>query len=202
MASNAAPAQSSPLAQNDSSAPPNPPPNASAAPKNAAPTTTGEKKLTPKELKEKKKAEKAARRAESKASAPTPVPAKQQQKKQQQGGKKGAEGIVKTIYVTGNEKPGAKGKEAIKEIVEVCTDSAKDRGLVGLLRDLEHDQAEKKKIAQFGIENAHPDVHAAILTLGMQINKRVVAGSTARCLGFLLAIKRVHLPLPLFSSKL
>ena len=141
------------------------------------------------------KAEKAARRAETKATAPPPTPTKQQPKKQQ-GGKKGAEGIVKTIYVTGNEKPGAKGKEVIKEIVEVCTDSAKDRGLVGLLRDLEHDQAEKKKMPQFGIDNAHPDVHAAILTLGMQINKRVVAGSTARCLGFLLAIKRVYISTP------
>lgn len=173
--------------------PANPPPAKALEP---AAASAEEKKLSPKELKEKKKAEKAARRAQTKVVPPQAVvkqqQAQQQQKKQPQGGKKGAEGVVKTIYVSGQEKPGAKGNEVVKEVVaEICTDSAKDRGLVGLLRDLEHGQTGKKKLPVFGIDKAHPDVHAAILTLGMQINKRVIAGSSARCLGFLLAIKRV-----------
>lgn len=180
----------SPAAPADPSAPS---PAAATAPATTTPAApTEEKKLSPKELKEQKKAEKAARRAESKTTAPPQRgPPKPQQPKKQQG-KKGAEGVVKTIYVTGNEKPSSKIQAVVKETIEIPAETARDRGLVGLLRDLEHDQTGKKKYPVFGIHNAHPDVHAAILTLGMQINKKVLTGSSARCLGFLLAIKRVR----------
>lgn len=151
-------------------------------------------KLTAKQLKEQKKAEKAARRADTKAATGAPPP-------QQTGPQKGEKnappttqssvvtaatggGIVKTIYPTN---PAA---VVVKE-VEVIVETGRDNGLVGLLKDLAVEQQDKKKAAVFGIGNAHPDVHPAILTLGMQINQYVLVGSTARCLGFLLAMKRV-----------
>jgi hypothetical protein len=153
----------------------------------------GEAKLSGKELKEKKKAEKAARRLQTKAAAPPAAAQKQQLKTPTKGGKKGAaqDGPVSTIRL-GAEKPGAKVTAPSKEVEPaVVVETARDRGLVGLLKDLELEQSEKKKKPVFGIDSAHPEVHPAILTLGMQINKRIVAGSTARCMGFLLAIKRV-----------
>lgn len=91
---------------------------------------------------------------------------------------------MKTIYPTN---PSA---IVVKE-VEVVVETGRDNGLVGLLKNLAVEQQDKKKAAVFGIGNAHPDVHPAILTLGMQINQYVLAGSAARCLGFLLAMKRV-----------
>lgn len=152
-------------------------------------------KLTAKQLKEQKKAEKAARRADTRAATGVPPP---QQTGPQKGEKNAAPatqanaataatggGIVKTIYPTN---PAA---VVVKE-VEVIVETGRDNGLVGLLKNLAVEQQDKKKAAVFGIGNAHPDVHPAILTLGMQINQYVLVGSTARCLGFLLAMKRVY----------
>ncbi|PWW79408.1 nagb/rpia/CoA transferase-like protein [Tuber magnatum] len=59
------------------------------------------------------------------------------------------------------------------------------------MRELEIEQHEKKKKPAFGINNAHPDVHPAILTLGVQMNQFILVGSSARCLGFMLAMKRL-----------
>lgn len=131
-------------------------------PKPQPPAADGTK-LTAKQLKEQKKAEKAARRADTRAVTG---------------------GIVKTIYPTGPA-------PVVVEEVEVVVERLRDNGLVGLLKDLAVEQQDKKKTTVFGIGNAHPNVHPAILTLGMQINQYVLAGSTARCLGFLLAMKRV-----------
>lgn len=181
-----------------------------AAPVAAASSADGEKKLTPKELKEKKKAEKAARRAGTKATAGALPPAQTGPKPKDapaaskggvaaaKGGSKasaqqpaaGSGGIVKTIYVTTGGAGSQPAKTVAKE-VEVVVEPAKDRGLVGLLKDLSVEQNEKKKGPVFGLGHAHVDVHPAILTLGMQINQYVLAGSSARCMGFLLAMKRV-----------
>ncbi|KAI5837060.1 hypothetical protein DFP73DRAFT_620508 [Morchella snyderi] len=174
--------------------------------KTAAPAAAagdGGRELTPKELKEKKKAEKAARRAETKGTsgAPPSVQAGHKPKEASvstKGGAKttvqqpvaGSGGIVKTIYVTSGGSGNQPAKTIAKE-VEVIVEPAKDRGLVGLLRDLSVEQNEKKKGPVFGLGHAHVDVHPAILTLGMQINQYVLSGSTARCIGFLLAMKRV-----------
>ncbi|CCX10029.1 hypothetical protein FPQ18DRAFT_294896 [Pyronema domesticum] len=159
------------------------------------------KQLTGKELKELKKAEKAARRQQSKG-AEGAAPAKEgkgkpDQKKgqlQHKGGKKqGADGPVITLRL-GAEAPTKKGGPAIpQKEVEAIVVKPQLSGLVALLRDIEVEQDEKKKrnSNDFGIEIAHSDVHPAILTLGMQINKRIIVGSSARCMGFLLAIKRV-----------
>jgi translation initiation factor eIF-2B subunit delta len=159
------------------------------------------KQLTGKELKELKKAEKAARRQQSKG-AEGAAPAKEgkgkpEQKRgqqQQKGGKKqGADGPVITLRL-GAEAPTRKGGPATpQKEVETTVVKPQLSGLVALLRDIEVEQDEKKKrnSNDFGIEIAHSDVHPAILTLGMQINKRIIVGSSARCMGFLLAIKRV-----------
>lgn len=150
-------------------------------------------KLTTKQLKEQKKAEKAARRADTKAATGAPPPQQTGPQRSEKHTSSPAHvtasaivggGIVKTIYPTNPATVVAKEVEAVVA-------PARDNGLVGLLRDLAVDQQDKKKAAVFGIGNAHPDVHPAILTLGMQINQYVLAGSTARCLGFLLAMKRV-----------
>ncbi|KAF8538129.1 hypothetical protein BDD12DRAFT_843804 [Trichophaea hybrida] len=178
------------------------------------PPPSTEKALTPKELKEKKKAEKLARRQQNKAAAPDPSAPKQQQQQQQKGqqqqqkgqqqqpkgqqqqpkgGKKiPQDGPVSTIRL-GAIGPGttAKASPAVVKEAEVAAEPPRATGLVGLLKDLESEQNEKKKKPVFGIDNAHPDVHPAILTLGMQINKHVIVSSSARCMGFLLAIKRV-----------
>ncbi|KAI5807127.1 hypothetical protein EDC01DRAFT_638252 [Geopyxis carbonaria] len=172
---------------------------AAAKPSDSAAEATGEKPLTAKELKEKKKAEKAARRVQNKAEVPQAQqkpqnkpqqkPTKAEKQQQQKTHKKNASrSIVETVYV---DQSGKQVKEVTKEGVEVVTLPAKDMGLVGLLHELELEQNEKKKKPIFGIDNAHVDVHPAILTLGMQINQRTISGSSARCMGFLLAIKRL-----------
>jgi len=104
------------------------------------------------------------------------------------------DGPVSTIRL-GASGPGtaAKASPAVVKEAEVVAEQPRAAGLVGLLKDLESERDEKKKKPVFGIDNAHPDVHPAILTLGMQINKHVIVGSSARCMGFLLAIKRVPL---------
>lgn len=155
---------------------------------------TDSSKLTAKQLKEQKKAEKAARRADTKAATGAPPPQQTGPQRSEKHSSPPAHvpasaivggGIVKTIYPTNPA-------TVVAKEVEVVVAPARDNGLVGLLRDLAVDQQDKKKAAAvFGIGNAHPDVHPAILTLGMQINQYVLAGSTARCLGFLLAMKRV-----------
>ncbi|KAL7274548.1 hypothetical protein RUND412_002546 [Rhizina undulata] len=178
--------------------------NKMSTPKPSAPAaeSSASKPLTAKELKEKKKAEKAARRAQTKGDVGVPQKSQQQQApkvdqkdsnavkgQSQQKGKKGTpEGIVKTIYVS--ETPPSASKKIAKETGGV-EEAPKDLGIVGLLKDLEVEQNEKKKKAIFGIDNAHSDVHPAILSLGMQINKHILVGSAARCLGFLLAMQRV-----------
>jgi translation initiation factor eIF-2B subunit delta len=166
-------------------------------PKPAADDT---KKLSAKELKEKKKAEKAARREQNKAagsSGPPATPSKspKQQQLQQKGSKKPAQdGPVTTIRL-GIGAPSKAVAAAAATAAKEEPAEPKYHGLVGLLKELESEQNEKKKKPQqFGIDVAHPDVHPAILTLGMLINKREIVGSTARCLGFLLAIKRVGSP--------
>ncbi|KAG0644100.1 hypothetical protein HOY80DRAFT_997213 [Tuber brumale] len=160
----------------------------------SAPTEPG--KLSAKELKEKKKREKSERRQQAKSDAPaTPQrPQKPQPpKKEVQGkGKKGAQptvahdsGIVKTIYSQQPSKAPAGGKEQEAAL------GTRDKDLLGLMKELEIEQHEKKKKPVFGINNAHPDVHTAILTLGVQMNQFILVGSSARCLGFMLAMKRL-----------
>jgi len=155
-------------------------------------------KLSAKELKEKKKREKAERRQQAKSDAPaTPQrpPKPQPPKKEAQGkGKKGAQptaahdsGIVKTIYSQQSSKVLAGGK------VPEAALGARDKDLPSLMKELEIEQHEKKKKPLFGVGSAHPDVHPAILTLGVQMNQFILVGSSARCLGFMLAMKRVGL---------
>ena len=155
-------------------------------------------KLSAKELKEKKKRDKAERRQQAKSDTPaTPQrpPKPQPPKKEAQGkGKKGAQptaahdfGIVKTIYSQQSSKVLAGGK------VPEAALGARDKDLPGLIKELEIEQHEKAKKPLFGINNAHPDVHPAILTLGVQMNQFILVGSSARCLGFMLAMKRVGL---------
>lgn len=156
-------------------------------------------KPSSKELKEQKKREKAERRQQAKndsASTPQRPQKPQQQKKEPQNKGKGGRsasgglgqesGIVKTIYShQPSPKPsGTKDQDTKREV--------KDKDLVGLLKDLENEQNEKKKKVVFGLCNAHPDVHPAILTLGVQMNQFTLVGSTARCLGFMLGMKRVR----------
>jgi len=155
-------------------------------------------KLSAKELKERKKRERAERRQQAKSDAPaTPQrpPKPQPPKKEAQGkGKKGVQptaahdsGIVKTIYSQQSSKVLAGGR------VPEAALRAGDKDLPGLMKELEIEQHEKKKKPLFGINNAHPDVHPAILTLGVQMNQFILVGSSARCLGFMLAMKRVGL---------
>ncbi|KAG0127073.1 hypothetical protein HOY82DRAFT_614045 [Tuber indicum] len=170
-------------------------PSASSSMKtSSAPTEPG--KLSAKELKEKRKREKADRRQQAKSNTPaTPQrPQKPQPpKKEVQGkGKKGVQptvahdsGIVKTIYSQQPSKIPAGGRE--QETVL----GTRDKDLLGLMKELEIEQHEKKKKPVFGINNAHPDVHPAILTLGVQMNQFILVGSSARCLGFMLAMKRL-----------
>jgi len=167
----------------------------------AAPATSAaatEKKLSPKELKEGKKAEKAAKRAQNKEAGSSGGAGAGEKGKEAaaaaaKGGKKQSEGPVSTIRI-GSSTPKAKQAAIAAKEAEAAAKEAeavREHGLVGLLRDMEVEQNGKKKKQVFGIDNAHPDVHPAIITLGMQINKNVIVGSSARCMGFLLAIKRV-----------
>lgn len=152
------------------------------------PKPAPEKALTPKELKDKKKAEKQARREQTKARV-TPAQHQQQAKKKITSQQ---DGPVSTIRLGTNAPPSKRDLPVIVKEVPVETPAEpRDMGLVGILKDIESEQNGKKKNRIFGIENAHPDVHPAILTLGIQINKNVIVGSSARCLAFLVAIKRV-----------
>ncbi|RPA98101.1 nagb/rpia/CoA transferase-like protein [Choiromyces venosus 120613-1] len=170
-------------------------PSASGSAKSPSPASEPGK-LSAKELKEKKKREKAERRQQAKSDTPaTPQrPQKlQPPKKEAQGkGKKGVQstavhdsGIVKTIYSQQPSKAPAGGREQEAII------GTRDKDLPSLMKELEIEQHEKKKKPVFGINNAHPDVHPAILTLGVQMNQFLVVGSSARCLGFMLAMKRL-----------
>lgn len=156
--------------------------------------------LSGKALKELKKKEKADKRAQAKAAAGKPAVSESTGGQQQnQGGKRsqqkkgGQKGPVQTICINDDKQAESGAVKVIEKIVEVPAPE-KGHGLVGLLKELEAEQVEKRKAPVFGIEIAHPDVHPAILTLGTQINKRVIGGATARCVGFLLAIKRVSPP--------
>lgn len=157
-----------------------------------------EKKLSPKELKEKKKAEKAAKRAQNREAGSSggagEKGAKETASAAAKGGKKQSEGPVSTIRIGGSTQKAKQAAIAATETEPAKeAEAVREHGLVGLLRDLEVEQNGKKKSQIFGIDNAHPDVHPAIITLGMQINKNVIVGSSARCMGFLLAIKRVRI---------
>jgi len=166
-----------------------------------------EKKLSPKELKEKKKAEKAAKRAQNREAGSSggagagEKGAKEAAAAAAKGGKKQSEGPVSTIRIGGSTQKSKQAAIAATEAEPAKeAEAVREHGLVGLLRDLEVEQNGKKKSQIFGIDNAHPDVHPAIITLGMQINKNVIVGSSARCMGFLLAIKRVRVAVRIASG--
>jgi translation initiation factor eIF-2B subunit delta len=155
-----------------------------------------EKQLTPKELKLQKAAEKQAKRAAQRGGVGAPAQAADSSSKPQQGGKKeqkaahGKPSAMKAVASGGvlpspgmphrprrpsipaaaQEKPVLKAKPA-KSQISFVSHLAQPRRL--------------------GISGTSKDVHPAVLTLGLQMSRYEVCGSTARVLGMLLAFKTV-----------
>lgn len=150
-----------------------------------------------KALKELRRQERAARRQERKVASSIPAATYQKGPLQaEHQGKTEDGGNIKTIALHEfNQGEDADDHLVIENIVEVPAPE-EEYGLFRQLKELEAKQVEKQKAPVPGIENAHPDIHPAILTLGVQINQRLISGATARCVGFLLAIKRVSPPYP------
>jgi translation initiation factor eIF-2B subunit delta len=160
----------------------------------------GEKRVSGKHLKAQKAAEKAARRAQQKGPPGPPAPAaeaaprqQQQQKKDQKpaqgkqvqgkaapGGASGAGGPhnqtnmphrPRRASAAAQEKPAHKPKATTKLQVPLFGHLAQQR--------------------RHGIAGTSKDVHPAVLSLGLQMSRYEVCGSTARLLAMLLAFKAV-----------
>ncbi|TGZ84290.1 eukaryotic translation initiation factor 2B delta [Ascodesmis nigricans] len=82
--------------------------------------------------------------------------------------------------------------KVVEKIVEVPAESKKDQGIIALLKELESEQFEKRKNKDsFGVEDAQNDVHPSIVTLGIQMNKGIIRGATARTMAMLACLRRV-----------
>lgn len=207
----AAPAQPVAAAKGEKKQKPQKP--APAAGGDAPAQADGEKKLSGAEMKKRAKEEKAIRRAAEKAAKDGPAAGSaaqgkgqapqqkdaqksQQQQQQQKSGAGPAQGHRRTASQGAGAQQGqlpVRGKAAVsagpsaKEIRK----ANKEVGLFGHL----YTQPKRQSL-----EGVSKEVHPAVLALGLQMSNYVICGSNARCVGMLLAFKKVHPPSPFTST--
>ena len=164
----------------------------------AAADASGDKKISGAELKKRAKEEKAARRAAEKAekqvgSAPTPAPAGgKAQAQQQKGSQLKPPQQSKTAHIRSPSQGGASNQSALAfrsknsaQSTPAVREHRKPGKEVGLFSHL-YTQPKRHTL-----EGVSKEVHPAVLALGLQMSNYVVCGSNARCVGMLLAFKKV-----------
>lgn len=171
---------------------------AAAGGEDATTDASGDKKLSGAELKKRAKEEKAARRAAEKAekqvgSAPTPASTSgKSQAQQQKGGQLKPPQQSKTAHIRSPSQGGASNQTALAfrsknsaQSTPAAKEHRKPSKEVGLFSHL-YTQPKRHTL-----EGVSKEVHPAVLALGLQMSNYVVCGSNARCVGMLLAFKKV-----------
>jgi len=174
----------------------------------AKPSDGDESMLTPAELKKRAKAEKQARRAAAKeqqgsAAAPpsatngVPEKANPTQEAKSKVGQQKSSGQVKS----GKQGAQQDGKQELRPALETKTVALRRRGSQSGGGGREVAKRDSKQVELFShlyvqprrhqLEHAHKDVHPAVQQLGLQISRYQICGSSARCVGMLLAFKQV-----------